>query len=62
MRYIHWACFWLGLFAWLSVIVYQTATHAPKTAESSCIENDGIPIHDSWGKMVDCKLYLPTKN
>lgn len=60
--------FFLGIAMVWSVNIYESHTHPlPATppqfntqdaAEMKCINNNGVPQHDSWGSMTDCKIYI----
>lgn len=41
----------------IAAILTPNEKNSKQLAEEKCVENNGVPIHNSWGSMVDCKIY-----
>lgn len=56
---ITWVVFWVFLGFTVYVLSNSKAPEPTQiTAEKECIKNNGVPIHNSWGSMTDCKIYI----
>lgn len=51
-----WAIFWIAVASVLIAAMVIGSSY--ESAEKRCVQKNGIPIKDSFGRMTDCKIYL----